>query len=153
MNWRACSVAVDCVEKPGGKMPLQRLEHYLVLSDDIHATRDFYCDVLGMIEGFRPELDFPGFWLYLGDIPCIHIAEWRSYAVWTQKVGIPISARAASTGAVDHIAFNGTSFAEVRERLVERRLEFSENSLDDIGLKQLFLRDPNGVPLEINFRS
>ena len=59
-------------------MPLQRLEHYLVLSDDIHRTRDFYRDVLGMAEGFRPELDFPGFWLYLGDVPCIHIAEWQS---------------------------------------------------------------------------
>ena len=150
-------------------MPLQRLEHYLVLSDDIHRTRDFYRDVLGMMEGFRPELDFPGYWLYLGDTPCIHIAEWRSYAVWTKKVGIPVSTRAASTGAVDHIAFNGTGFAEVRARLVERGLAFSENSLEDDRqdggsaanagairghrLMQIFLRDPNGVPIEINFRT
>jgi hypothetical protein len=109
--------------------------------------------VLGMAEGFRPELDFPGFWLYLGDVPCIHIAEWQSYAVWTTKVGIPVSTRARSTGPVDHIAFNGTGFAEVRAQLVARGVEFSENSLDEIGLKQMFLRDPNGVPLEINFRS
>ena len=134
-------------------MPLQRLEHYLVLSDDIHGTRDFYRDVLGMVEGFRPELDFPGYWLYLGDTPCIHIAEWQSYSQWTTKVGIPISARAPATGPVDHIAFNGTGFAEVRARLVERGLRFSENFIDDIQLKQVFLRDPNGVPLEINFRS
>ena len=78
-------------------MPLQRLEHYLVLSDDIHRTRDFYRDVLGMVEGFRPDLDFPGFWLYLGDTPCIHVAEWKSYAVWTKQVGIPVSSRAPST--------------------------------------------------------
>ena len=104
-------------------MPLQRLEHYLVLSDDIHRTRDFYRDVLGMAEGFRPELDFPGYWLYLGDVPCIHIAEWESYAAWTKKVGIPVSTRAHSTGSVDHIAFNGTGFAEVRARLVARQLQ------------------------------
>jgi catechol 2,3-dioxygenase-like lactoylglutathione lyase family enzyme len=134
-------------------MPLQRLEHYLVLSDDIDTTRDFYRDVLGMAEGFRPELDFPGYWLYLGDVPCIHIAEWQSYAAWTQKAGIPVSRRAPSTGSVDHIAFNGTGFAEVRDRLVARGLPFSENSIEDIGLRQVFLRDPNGVPLEINFRS
>ncbi len=145
--------AVDCPQKPGGTMPLQRLEHYLVLSDDIHRTRDFYRDVLGMVEGFRPELDFPGYWLYLGDTPCIHIAEWQSYSQWTKKVGIPISSRAPATGPVDHIAFNGTGFAEVRARLVERGLTFSENFIDDIQLKQVFLRDPNGVPLEINFRS
>ena len=134
-------------------MPLQRLEHYLVLSDDIHKTRDFYRDVLGMAEGFRPELEFPGFWLYLGDTPCIHVAEWQSYAEYTSKVGIPISQRAASTGSVDHIAFNGTGFEEVRDRLVARGLAFSENSVEDIGLRQMFLRDPNGVPIEINFRS
>jgi catechol 2,3-dioxygenase-like lactoylglutathione lyase family enzyme len=109
--------------------------------------------VLGMTEGFRPELDFPGFWLYLGDVPCIHIAEWQSYAAWTKKVGIPVSTRASSTGSVDHIAFNGTGFAEVRARLVARGLAFSENALDDIGLTQMFFRDPNGVPIEINFRS
>ena len=134
-------------------MPLTRLEHYLVLSDDIKKTRDFYCNVLGMTEGFRPELDFPGYWLYVGDTPCIHIGEWAAYAVWTKKVGIPISTKAPATGPVDHIAFNGTGFAEMRDRLAKHGLAFSENSLDEIGMRQLFTRDPNGVPIEINFRS
>ena len=31
-------------------MPLTKLEHYLVISDDIEATRRFYCDALGMRE-------------------------------------------------------------------------------------------------------
>ena len=134
-------------------MPLTRLEHYLVLSDDIKKTRDFYCNVLGMTEGFRPELDFPGYWLYVGDVPCIHVGEWAAYAVWTKKVGIPISSKAQATGPVDHIAFNGTGFAEMRDRLKKHGLIFSENSLDEIGMRQLFTRDPNGVPIEINFRS
>ena len=134
-------------------MPLLKLEHYLVLSDDIDGTRDFYCDVLGMREGFRPKLGFPGYWLYVGDVPSIHIAEWESYAVWTKEVGIPISSRAESTGAVDHIAFNASGFDEVRSRLQARGLEISENLLDEIGLRQLFIYDPNGVPIELNFRS
>ena len=134
-------------------MPLTRLEHYLVLSDDIDRTRDFYRDVLGMTEGFRPELDFRGYWLYLGDTPCIHIGDWATYAVWTKKVGIPISSRAPATGPVDHIAFNATGFAEMRARILERGLPFSENSLDEIGMRQIFTRDPNGVPIEINFRN
>jgi len=134
-------------------MPLLRLEHYLVLSDDIDRTRDFYCDVLGMREGFRPKLGFPGYWLYVGDVPSIHIAEWESYAVWTKEVGIPISSRANSTGAVDHIAFNASGFDEVRTRLQARGIEINENLLDEIGLRQLFIYDPNGVPIELNFRS
>ena len=134
-------------------MPLLRIEHYLVLSDDIDQTRDFYRDVLGLREGFRPDLGFPGYWLYAGDVPCIHIAEWRSYAVWTKEVGIPISTRAPSTGSVDHIAFNASDFDEVRARLVRHGLEVSENLLDEIGLRQIFIHDPNGVPIELNFRS
>ena len=134
-------------------MPLLKLEHYLVLSDDIDRTRDFYRDVLGMREGFRPKLDFAGYWLYVGDVPSIHIGEWKSYAVWTKEVGIPISTRAESTGAVDHIAFNASGFDEMRARLKSHGIEPSENLLDEIGLRQLFFYDPNGVPIELNFRS
>lgn len=133
-------------------MPLLRMEHYLVLSDDIDETRDFYCGALGMRQGFRPELEFPGYWLYLGDTACIHVAEWQTYAVWTKAVGIPVSAKAEGTGPVDHIAFNASGFSEMRARLVERGLELSENLLDDIGLRQLFMYDPNGVAIELNFR-
>ncbi len=104
-------------------MPLLRMEHYLVLSDDIDETKEFYCDALGMREGFRPKLDFPGYWLYLGDTPCIHIAEWQTYAAWTKEVGIPISTKANGTGPVDHIAFNASRFAEMRARLVGERLQ------------------------------
>jgi catechol 2,3-dioxygenase-like lactoylglutathione lyase family enzyme len=134
-------------------MPLLKLEHYLVLSDDIDRTRDFYRDVLGMREGFRPKLDFAGYWLYVGDVPSIHIGEWKSYAVWTKEVGIPISSRAASTGAVDHIAFNASGFDEMRARLQARGIAMNENLLDEIGLRQIFIYDPNGVPIELNFRS
>jgi catechol 2,3-dioxygenase-like lactoylglutathione lyase family enzyme len=134
-------------------VPLTRLEHYLVLTDDIEKTKHFYCEVLGMAEGFRPELEFPGYWLYVDDTPCIHIGEWAAYAAWTKKVGIPISSRAPATGPVDHIAFNATGFDELRARIKRRGLAFSENSLPEIGMRQIFTRDPNGVPIEINFRT
>ena len=134
-------------------MPLLRMEHYLVLSDDIDKTRDFYRDTLGLREGFRPKLEFPGYWLYVGETPSIHIAEWQTYAKWAAEVGIPISTKAQSTGAVDHIAFNASGFDEMRARLKSRGVDVSENLLDDIGLRQLFFHDPNGVPIELNFRS
>ena len=131
-------------------MPLLRLEHYLVLSDDIDGTRDFYCDVLGMREGFRPKLGFAGYWLYVGDVPSIHIAEWESYAVWTKEVGIPISSRAKSTGAVDHIAFNGEDFDAILARLQQHGVSAHVNHVSGGGLRQLFLLDPNGIKIEIN---
>jgi hypothetical protein len=30
---------------------------------------------LGMRDGERPPLDFPGYWLYLGTVACIHVVR------------------------------------------------------------------------------
>lgn len=134
-------------------MPLKRIEHYLVLTEDIDGTRDFYCRGLGMTVGFRPKLSFPGYWLYAGDTPCIHIAEWESYREFTARAGIPVSRKAEGTGPLDHIAFNATGFEQMHQRLRGENIEVSENRLDDIGLRQLFLKDPNGLTIELNFRT
>ena len=45
----------------------------------------------GLRDGFRPPLGFPGYWLYLGDAPCIHIAEWKTYKAHSDKLEIPVS--------------------------------------------------------------
>jgi catechol 2,3-dioxygenase-like lactoylglutathione lyase family enzyme len=133
-------------------MPLQLLEHFLVMTDDVDATRDFYCEVLDFREGFRPELDFLGYWLYLGDIPVIHIADWSSYTSHSQQLGIPVTTPAPSTGVFDHVAFNGSNAQEMIERLQMRGIPFERNDVPGIGLVQLFLNDPNGLKLELNYR-
>lgn len=132
-------------------MPLTKMEHYLVLTDDIESSRDFYCDLLGMKEGFRPPLDFPGYWLYLGDVPCIHIAEWDSYADYSNKVGIPVSKRGHGTGPLDHIAFNGTGYEDLISHLNDNGVRYEQNIVPGVGLRQVFLNDPDGVKIELNF--
>jgi catechol 2,3-dioxygenase-like lactoylglutathione lyase family enzyme len=133
-------------------MPLTQLEHYLVLTDDLDGTRDFYRDPLGFREGARPPLGFPGYWLYLGDIPCIHIAEWNTYRAHSTAVGIGVSTPAPGTGALDHIAFNAVDLAGVKARLSAYEINYSINEVPNAGLTQLFLRDPNGIKVEINVR-
>ncbi len=131
-------------------MPLTRMEHFLVLTSDIDGTRDFYCDVLGMTNGFRPPLGFPGYWLYLGDTPCIHIAEWLTYTAHSKSRDIPVSSPAQGTGPVDHIAFNGTDYAELLASLERHGVKAQCNIANPNGLQQVFLLDPNGVKIEIN---
>jgi len=53
-------------------MPLNALHHITVRTDDLEATCEFYRDILGLKVGFRLDLDFPGFWLYCGDVPVVH---------------------------------------------------------------------------------
>jgi catechol 2,3-dioxygenase-like lactoylglutathione lyase family enzyme len=133
-------------------MPLDKIEHYLVLTDDLEATRDFYVEALGMHVGPRPPLGFPGYWVYVGDTPCIHIAEWRTYTEHSRGQGIPVSTRAGGTGPVDHIAFHGRDYDEIVARLQRRGVPAQKNDPPGGFLKQLFLSDPNGVKIEINVR-
>jgi catechol 2,3-dioxygenase-like lactoylglutathione lyase family enzyme len=133
-------------------MPLTQLEHYLVLTHDLDRTRDFYRDALGFREGARPPLGFPGYWLYLGEVPCIHIAEWNTYRAHSTAVGISVSTPAPGTGALDHLAFNAVDLAGVKARLSAYEINYSINEVPNASLTQLFLRDPNGIKVEINVR-
>ena len=133
-------------------MPLIQLEHYLVLTDDLDGTRDFYAKALGMRVGPRPPLGFPGYWLYLGEVPCIHVAEWESYRAYSTEAGIGISTRAPGTGPVDHIAFNGIDFEAIQSALIAHGVKFAVNEVPNVMLKQLFMHDPNGVKIEVNVR-
>ena len=133
-------------------MPLIKMEHYLVLTDDIHETRQFYLDVIGLNDGFRADLGFPGYWLYLGSTPVLHIAEWETYTAHSEKLGIPVSRRSESTGCFDHIAFNGNDVREMIERLEKLQVPYERNDVPHVGLVQLFLDDPNGLKIELNYR-
>ena len=60
-------------------MPLENLNHVLVLARNLEATRSFFVDVLGLEDGYRPPFPFNGHWIYLGDRAVVHVAENRGY--------------------------------------------------------------------------
>jgi len=133
-------------------MPLQKMEHVTVNTDDVEQTKHFYCDLLGMTDGYRPDFGFEGAWLYVGDTPCIHVCEWKSYKVFAEARNIPMSSKAASTGSFDHVAFNATDYDGTLAKIEDRGLEYGHSYVPDIQLRQLFFKDPNGVCVELNFR-
>jgi catechol 2,3-dioxygenase-like lactoylglutathione lyase family enzyme len=123
-----------------------------VLTDHLDASREFYCEVLGLREGERPPLEFPGHWLYLGGVPCVHLAERAAYAAHAETLGLTASPAGPRTGAVDHIAFNASGYEEIAARLQSHGVEAVENVVPAAGLRQLFVLDPNGVRVEINVK-
>jgi catechol 2,3-dioxygenase-like lactoylglutathione lyase family enzyme len=131
-------------------MPLSKLDHVLVLTEDIEATRDFYRDALGLEVGDRPPLEFPGYWLYAKGVPCVHVADRTAYTAHSQSTGIPASPPADGTGALDHLAFSGDDHDEAVARLDRSGVEAKRNTVQGIGMRQLFFEDPNGVKIEIN---
>ena len=132
---------------------LSRLDHFLVMTHDVDATRDFYRDVLAFQEGFRPELGFLGHWLYLGVVAAIHIADWESYTAHSNRLGIPVTVPQPGTGPLDHVAFNGpmSGYESFLSRLRANGLSYHPHDSLSIGLRQIFLNDPNGLKLELNF--
>ena len=59
-------------------MPAQSLNHYTIRVRDLEATKNFYTDVVGLKVGDRPPLNFPGYWLYCGDMPTVHLIGYRA---------------------------------------------------------------------------
>jgi catechol 2,3-dioxygenase-like lactoylglutathione lyase family enzyme len=130
-------------------MPLGALQHYTIEPSDMERTKDFYCDVLGLENGDRPPLGFPGYWLYSGGVATVHLLGPR-----TPREGIVVRGtkkKFKDTGRFDHIAFAATDIDGVRKRLQDKDVEFREQTVPRTGGKQIFLYDPDGVGVELNF--
>ena len=120
-------------------MPLKRLDHFTVLCSDLERSRAFYRDALGLIDGDRPPFDFPGAWLYLDERPVVHLVGGRN------------GGQLERSGSVDHVAFAADRLGAVRERLAKSGIDFDERRVPGRPIVQLFLRDPDGVAIELNF--
>ena len=119
-------------------MPLASLDHVTIRTALPDETTRFYTRLLGMEDGPRPPFDFPGKWLYVGGKPVIHLVFVESQTE-------------ADTGNFDHVAFVGTDFPTIRQRLVDERIQFREQLVPSSQMRQLFFPDPNDVKVEINF--
>lgn len=127
-------------------MPLNGLNHYTIRPVDLEKTKNFYVEVLGLKDGYRPPLGFDGYWLYVGDTPTVHLIGPRPQreAGWPER-------KVGPTGLLDHIAFSCTGLAEMKASLRKHGVEFEERVIPRDRQTQLFLHDPDGVAVELNY--
>lgn len=123
-------------------MALVGLSHYAIrlAPEAVETTAAFYADILGMKRGYRPPFKFPGAWLYAGELPLVHL------------IGTADQEKPADTGRFDHIAFDAKDIAQMRVHLASRGVEFDERHVPGTELRQLFVHDPNGIKIELNYR-
>src|SRR5262245_47522931 len=120
-------------------MPLSHLEHFLLQTADMDATRDFYTRVLGMRVGPSPEFKFPVFWLYIGDKDVIHVTEGGAATSANRKAYLGQQSEATrGSGVIDHFAFRCTGLDETIEHLTKLGIAFSQRMVNDQGLYQIF---------------
>ena len=115
------------------------LNHFTVIAEDPKQTLDFYVGVLGLREGHRPDLGFPGAWLYAdGPQALLHV-----------YFGRPVPAQRA--GVIDHMAFSATGLKDVKARFDQLGLKYELRRQAQAGTWQLFCHDPNGARVELDF--
>ena len=130
-------------------MQITGLFHVAIKAASLEATERFYCDVLGLARAPRPPLKVPGIWLQTrtsaGDV-LIHVygGDVAKNADGSHPVG---------GNAIDHVALAAHGFDEMKEALGARGIPFRERPVPDSPLWQLFVYDPNGIQLELNFHS
>lgn len=134
------------------------LNHYTIRTTDIDTCQHFYVQVLGLTVGPRPGFAFPGAWLYRGDHrdvanAVVHIIGVDKHDAHSLHVAPATHEEAGlqGSGVIDHIAFNANGLASMLAHLNASAVPFRERTVPGIGLHQLFLHDPLGIMVELNY--
>ena len=132
-------------------MPIQSINHFFIRAADLEATRHFFVEVLGFSEQARPDFPFPGYWLGTNGGIQVHIGPSRIPDRQAYYLGTPDDAADGQTGVIDHVAFLANDPQSFIAHLNRHNVPFRPRFLPESKLYQLFVRDPNGVMIELNF--
>jgi catechol 2,3-dioxygenase-like lactoylglutathione lyase family enzyme len=125
------------------------LDHVNIQTVKLAETVQFYRDVLDLAAGDPPPPLDPALvqWMFDPDGRAIfHLSNPGALnAISDINIG-------TDTGAVHHIALDCSDHDMMIARLDRLGLNHRENHVQAIDLKQIFVRDPNGVLLELNYR-
>jgi catechol 2,3-dioxygenase-like lactoylglutathione lyase family enzyme len=137
-------------------MPISKLAHFSIRTTDLEKSCCFYEQILGFRRGYRPPFNFPGAWLYKGgdeaDFGTVHIIgvdpdNPDGLAAYLGDKALP----ATGTGTVDHIAFLATGVEAMWQTLRAAGIAYRDRTVPSLGLHQVFIEDPSGVTIELNF--
>jgi catechol 2,3-dioxygenase-like lactoylglutathione lyase family enzyme len=127
-------------------MRVNRIDHINIRTSQLAETCSFYQQVLGLERGvvMGEGVDqVRNAWLYDEEKrPIIH-------------VNMPnegeLEMRGGDTGKLDHVALDCNGFDEMVDRLETQGVEHRIAVFEKFNFKQIFIHDPNGVRLELNF--
>ena len=135
-------------------MPLTKIDHYAIRTNKLEETKAFY-ELLGLVDGERPNFPFAGYWLYLGGIALVHLisddqGDINNYFGYSDKISEDYNSSDGS-GSVDHLAFRATNADQLKTKLEEHNVSYTQREVPNMKLFQIFVQDPNKITIEINY--
>jgi len=139
-------------------MPIQTLDHINFVTADMKATRDFYCNVIGLVHGPKmPNASSGTEYFYIEGVksPILHVGDastpskqenFNRLATANKKPGF-------STGSVDHfcLTVDAEDYDSIVKRLNDHGITYETYHYKDISLTQVWALDPNGIRVELSF--
>jgi len=119
------------------------LDHFNIRTRKLSDTVRFYESVLGLEKGPRPNFAFPGAWMYSEGKAVVHLVD----------ISATDEPQKPDSGVVHHVAFVSTGFDGMSQRLKSRGMPFDSRQVPGGELWQIFVNDPNGVMIELNYEA
>lgn len=134
-------------------MPIQEFDHYTVRAADLAVSRHFYGDVFGLEVTDRPGAPMPAALVFIGGQAMVHLFQATDdlQVIFARLEAPDDEAASWATGRMHHIALRATGLAEIRTRLRDNDVAFSERTFEQMEKHLIVLKDPDGIELEIQF--
>lgn len=131
-------------------MKVSAIDHINIQTHRLPDTVAFFVDVLGLVAGPPPLGLDPKRITWMFDAngkALIHITKPGSVSGESGEI------IGSDTGALHHVAFDCSGYAPMIARLDRLAVDYRCNDVASIALRQLFVTEPNGILLELNFRA
>lgn len=117
---------------------MPKLDHINIQVRDGGRMVAFLEQVLAAKEGFRPPFGRPGHWVYVDDVPAIHI---------------DVVERDADFGAgiVNHAAFGVYDHDDALKRIEASGYPYRVTGIPGTAIGQFFVNGPEGLLVEVQF--
>lgn len=129
-------------------MRVVALDHVNIITADLEGSARFYAELLELeARDAPPPLTHENArWMYdEAGRAILHLNSPAAPRHYDRDI------RPGPTGALHHVALRCSGYGEILARLAGRGLAYRLNEVTAAGLRQIFVLDPNGVLLELNF--
>lgn len=121
---------------------IERLDHVNLRTGRLDEMVAWYGEVLGMTPGPRPDFGFPGAWLYANEQALVHLVAVD-----------PGPGPQGDDLSLEHGAFSASGLAAFLALLDARGDRYRIVRIEDFGIVQVNIWDPDGNHLHIDFKA